>query len=75
MKALRVKQSSKATEELYFLACGLDNRVHSHMGVLLMEFDFIQKIVMIDVLPKIVGYVFLESMMVRRLISMVFCQM
>ena len=40
-----------------------------------MEFDFIQKIVMIDVLPKIVGYVLLESMMVRRLISMVFFQM
>ena len=75
MKALRVKQSLEATDELYSLACGLDNRVHTYMVVLLMEFASIQKIVMIGISPKIVGYVFLGSMIVMRLISMVFDQM
>ncbi|RVW42210.1 hypothetical protein CK203_108057 [Vitis vinifera] len=32
MKALRVKQSPEATDELYSLACGPDNRVHTYMG-------------------------------------------
>ena len=32
MKALRVKQSPEVTDELYSLACGPDNRVHTYMG-------------------------------------------
>ncbi|WKA05473.1 hypothetical protein VitviT2T_023437 [Vitis vinifera] len=32
MKALCVKQSPEATDELYSLACGPDNRVHTYMG-------------------------------------------
>ena len=32
MKALCVKQSPEATDELYSLACGPYNRVHTYMG-------------------------------------------
>ncbi|RVW27633.1 hypothetical protein CK203_099152 [Vitis vinifera] len=32
MKALRVKQSPEAIDELYSLACGPNNRVHTYMG-------------------------------------------
>ena len=32
MKLLRVKQSREATDELYSLACGQDNQVHTYTG-------------------------------------------
>ena len=40
MKALRIKQSSKAIDELYSLACGLDNRVHTYMGCIVNGVQF-----------------------------------
>ena len=75
MKVLRVKQSLEATDELYSLACGPKNQVHTYTGCIVNGFVSIRKIMMIDVSPKVVVYSFLGSMMVRRLIFMVSYQM
>ncbi|RVW49583.1 hypothetical protein CK203_076745 [Vitis vinifera] len=64
MKALRVKQSPEATDELYSLACGPDNRVHTYMGCIVNGVRFHTKDRDDRRITQIVGYVSLGSMMV-----------
>ena len=75
MKVLHVTQSLEATNELYSIACGPDNQVHTYTGCIVNGGCFHTKIVLIDISPKIVAYLFLGSMTVKRLIFMVSYQM
>ena len=76
MKLLRVKQSLEAIDELYSLACGPDNQVHTYTWCIVNGVRFHTK----DrddrrVSPKIVIHAFLGNMMGKRLIFMAFYQM
>ena len=75
MKVLSVKQSLEAIDELFSLACGPENQVHTYIGCIVNEVRFHTKDCDDRRITQNSGIFVSGEMMVRRLIFMVSYQM